>query len=235
MSPPVITDVNVWGDPVHESSVVKAPVGAGRATPPGRSIKRRLQLRYADLACSEERGKVVAEPVQKWRRLEPARKRLSQALAGATGVRTTARGERIGRVNWGPSEVGGPVPQPGGIRHKPPGGSPRRRCGHRKQRSGRTIQPVGEPRATGLVVQVRSAQFRLDASPTTEIKLRTEIRTVTAYKRVLGNSVEAIDWQFFILKKMEWRREDGRKPIFWVGLRPWIPNSRKLEPRNFSR
>src|SRR5258706_14111748 len=163
MSHPVITDVNVEGDLVHESSVVKAPVGAGRATPPGRSIKRTLQLRYAVLAGSEARGSVVAEPMQRRRRLESARKTLSQARAGTTGVRATARGERTGRVNWGPSAAGGPVPQPGGILHNPLGGRQRRRCGHSKRGADRTVQPDGEPRATGLVVGDRSFRCRLVA------------------------------------------------------------------------
>src|SRR6266478_510086 len=43
---PVITNVGVWGNPAHESLVVKALAGAGQATSPGRSIKRSLQLRY---------------------------------------------------------------------------------------------------------------------------------------------------------------------------------------------
>ena len=47
ISHPVITDVGIRGDPTHESSVVKVLAGAGRATSPGRSIKRMLQLRYA--------------------------------------------------------------------------------------------------------------------------------------------------------------------------------------------
>src|SRR3990172_652513 len=183
MNHPVITDVDFRGDPVHESSVVKAPVGAGRATPPGRSIKRTLQLRYADLAGSEVRGSVVAEPMQRGRRLVSASRPLSQTLAGTTGVRATARDERIGRVNWGPSVAGGLFPQPGGIIHKPPGGWQRRRCGHSKRRSGRTIQPAGEPRATGLTVVVRGAGRRLVARPTTDKTPRTEIPTVTAYKR----------------------------------------------------
>ena len=161
MNHPVITDVNFRGDPVHASSVVKALVGAGQATPPGRSIKRTLQLRYADLAGSETRGSVVAESMQRRRRLTSARKTLSQALAGTPGVRATARGEGTGRVNWGPSGVGGLVPQRNGIIHKPLGGRQRRRCGHSKRRADRTLQPDGEPRATGLAVGVRSSRCRL--------------------------------------------------------------------------
>jgi len=183
MNHPVITDVNSEGDPVHESSVVKALVGAGRATPPGRSIKRTLQLRYTDLAGSEARGEVVAEPMQRWRRLISARKTLSQALAGTTGVRATARGERTGRVNWGPSAAGGPDPQPGGIIHKPSSGRKRRRCGHSKRGAGRTIQPAGEPRATGPAVVVRSSRCRLVERPTTDKTPGNQIPTVTAYKR----------------------------------------------------
>ena len=130
---------------------------------------------------------MVAEPVQRRRRLVSARKTLSPALAEATGVRTTARDERTGRINWGPSGAGGMDPQPGGIIPKPPGGRQRRRCGHSQRRSDRTRQPVEEPRATGLAVQVRSPRVRLDESPITETRLGMEIRTVTAYKPVWGH------------------------------------------------
>src|SRR5260370_42308637 len=100
MSHSVITNVGDRGDPAHESLVVKALARAGRATPPGRSIKR--------------------------------------TLVGATGVRATARGERTGRGNWGPSAAGGLVPELDGIIHKPVGGLQGRRCGHSKRRAGRT-------------------------------------------------------------------------------------------------
>ena len=183
MNHPVIADVGLRGDPAHASSAVKAPVGAGRATSPGRSMKRMLQLRYASLAGSETQGHVVAEPVQRGRRPPSARKTSLNALAGTTGVRVTARGEWIGRVKWGPSGAGGLVPQSGGIIHKPLGGFQRRRCGHSKQRSGRTIQPAGEPRATGLAVMVRRSRYRLVARPITESTPGTETLTVTAYKR----------------------------------------------------
>lgn len=212
MSHPVITDVNIRGDPVHESSVVKVPVGAGRATPPGRSIKRTLQLRYADLAGSEARGKVVAESMQRGRRLISARKTLSQALARTTGVRATARGERTGRVNWGPSLAGGPVPQPDGIIHKPLGGRQRRRCGYSKRRASRTIQPAGEPRATGPVVAVRSSRCRLVERPTTDKTLGNEIPTVTAYKRALTRP-----------RRWPWRQA-GLKP-YWG--KPTVRNFRE--------
>jgi hypothetical protein len=188
MSHSVITNMDLWGDPVHESLVVKALARAGRATPPGRSIKRSLQLRYATLAGSGTRGHVVAEPLQRWRRPMSARKASLSALVGATGVRATARGERTGRVNWGPSEAGGLFPQPSGIIHKPLGGRQRRRCGHSKRRSGRTIQPVGEPRATGPAVAVRSSRCRLVARPTTDKTPGNEIPTVTAYKWALTRS-----------------------------------------------
>src|SRR5439155_3277194 len=126
MSHTVITIVGLWGDPAHESLVVKALARAGRATPPGRSIKRTLQLRYATLAGSGTRGHVVAEPVQRWRRPMSARKASLSALVGATGVRATARGERTGRANWGPSTACGKRPQPDGIIHKPSGSRQRR-------------------------------------------------------------------------------------------------------------
>src|SRR3989442_4086161 len=182
MSHSVITNMGIWGDPAHESLVVKALARAGRATSPGRSIKRTLQLRYAILAGSGTRGHVVAEPVQRWRRPMSARKASLSALVGATGVRATARGERTGRVNWGPSEAGWLFPQPGGIIHKLLGGRQRRRCGHSKRRAGRTIKPVGEPRATGPAVVVRSSRCRWVARPTTEQTPGNEIPTVTAYK-----------------------------------------------------
>ena len=166
--------------PLHLPAFSGARVG--RATPPSRSIKQTLQLRYADLAGSEARGNMVAESRQRGRRLVSERKTLSQALAGTTGVMATARGERTGRVNWGPSGAGGLVPQHNGIIHKPLGGYQRRRCGHSKRRADRTLQPDGEPRATGLVVGVRSSRCRLGARPTTEPTPGNEIPTVTAYK-----------------------------------------------------
>jgi len=131
---------------------------------------------------------VVAEPVQRWRRPMSARKASLSALVGATGVRATARGERTGRANWGPSSASGQVPQPDGIIHKPSGSRQRRRGGHSKRRSGRTIQPAEEPRATGPAVVVRSSRCRLDESPTTDKTPGNEIPTVTAYKRALTRS-----------------------------------------------
>ena len=190
MDHPVITDVGLWGEPPHASSVVKAPVGAGRATPPGRSMKRMLQLRYGNLAGSETRGDVVAESVQRWRRPASARKTSSSALAGTPGVRATARGERIGRVKWGSSGGGGLVPRSGGIVHEPLDGFQRRRCGQSKQRSDRTIQPIDEPRATGLAVLARSPRCRLVARPITDQTPRMEIPTVTACERNLSAQPE---------------------------------------------
>ena len=201
MNHTVITDVGVWGDPAHASSVVKALAGAGRATSPGRSIKRRLQLRYATHLI-RSRGHCGRRANAKMAKAEPALKASSNADAGTTGVRATAWEERTGRVNWGPSAAGGLFPQPGGIIHKPPGGRQRRRCGHSKRRSGRTIQPVGEPRATGPAVQVRSLRCRLDASPTTDLTPWTEIQTVTAYKPVSKR-----------LRRWPWRQA-GLKP-YW--------------------
>jgi hypothetical protein len=181
MNHPVITDLRCWGDPAQASSVVKVLAEAGRATPPGRSIKRRLQLRYAThpvriggtCGCRTRAKRVKAEP---------AMKTSSCAVAGTTGVRATAWGERTGRVNWGPSAAGGSVPQPDGIIHNPLGGRQRRRCGHSKQRSVRTIQPAGEPRATGPAVVVRSSRCRLVERPTTGKTPGNEIPTATAYK-----------------------------------------------------
>ncbi len=110
-------------------------------------------------------------------------KESSSTIVGTTGVRTTAWGERTGGVNWGPSAAGKPVLQPGGIIHKSPGGCQRRRCGHSKRRPGRTIQLAGEPRATGLVVVVRSLRCRLVERPTTEKTPQTEIPALAAYKQ----------------------------------------------------
>src|SRR5438445_2978983 len=52
---------------------------------------------------------------------KPAMKTSSNAIAGTTGVRATAWGERTGRVNWGPSAAGGLALQPDGIIHNPSG------------------------------------------------------------------------------------------------------------------
>jgi len=207
---PVIIDMGPRGDPAHESSIVNVLAGAGRATHPGRSMKRTLQLRYATHAirirgtCGGRAGANVAKA-------KPAMKASSSAVVGTTGVRAAAWGGRTGRVNWGPSGAGGLVPQLGGIIHKPPGGPQRRRCGHSKQRSGRTIQPAGEPRATGPVVVVRGLRCRLDASPITEPTPGTEIPTVTAYKRAQARP-----------RRWPWRQA-GLKP-YWG--RPTVRNFR---------
>ena len=211
MNHSVITNMGSRGDPAHESLVVKALARAGRATPPGRSIKRTLQLRYANLARSGTRGDVVAEPVQRRRRPTSTKKTSLGAFVGATGVRATARGEWTGRVNWGPSAAGGLVPQPDGIIHKPSGGRQRRRCGHSKQRSGRTIQPVGEPRATGPAVVVRSSRYQLVARPIMDKTPGIEIPAVTAYKQVLRH-----------LRRWPWRQA-GLKP-YWG--KPTVRNFR---------
>ena len=181
-SHPVITDAGVWGDPARESSVVRALAEAGQATLPGRSIKRTLQLRYAARVI-RIRGSCDRRADAEMAKAAPTSQRSSRADAGITGVRATAWDEWTGRVNWGPSEAGGSDPQPGGIIHKPPGGAQRCRCGHSKRRADRTIQPVGEPRATGLAVVVRGARCRLVNRPTTEKTPGAEIPTVTAYKR----------------------------------------------------
>src|SRR5438093_471243 len=99
-----------------ESSVVKVLAGAGQATPPGRSIKRMLQLRYASHLV-RSRGNCGCRAAPNTAKAIPLRKASSYALTGTTGVRATAWGERTGRVNWGPSAAGGSVPQPDGISH----------------------------------------------------------------------------------------------------------------------
>ena len=181
MNHPVITDTG-RSDPTRESSVVKALAEAGRATPPGRSIKRMLQLRYATHLVRSG-GTCGCRTRAKRVKAKPAMKTSLNAVAGTTGVRATAWGEGTGRVNWGPSAAGGLDPQPDGISHKLSSGAQRRRCGHSKRRACRTEQPVGEPRATGLAVVVRSSRCRLGASPTTEQTPGNEIPTVTAYKQ----------------------------------------------------
>ncbi len=161
----MITDVGFRGNPPHASSVVKALAGAGQAIPPGRSIKRKLQLRYATHAI-RNRGVWGCRASTKVAKAASAMKALLRAVAGTPGVRVTAWGERTGGVNWGPSGAGGLNPRCDGIIHKPAHGRQRRRCGHSKRRSGRTIQPVGEPRATGLAVVVRGLRCRLKRGQT---------------------------------------------------------------------
>jgi len=78
------------GDPAQESSVVEALAGAGQAITPGRSIKRTLQLRKRYPLVPElweYRGRRAAANLAK---AEPATKTWSKAVAGTTGVRTTA-------------------------------------------------------------------------------------------------------------------------------------------------
>jgi hypothetical protein len=137
---------------------------------------------------------VIAEPLRTWRRPMSGRKKSSKALSGVTGVQAAAHGEGIGRVNWGPSAASELDSQPGGIMHKPEGGRQRRRCGHSKQRAGRTTRPAGEPRATGPVVQVRSLRCRMVERPITDLTSRTEIRTVTASKCILRKNKRRCYW-----------------------------------------
>lgn len=212
MNHPVITDTG-RGDPTRASSVVKALAEAGRATSPGRSIKRMLQLRYAP-HLHRVGGTCGGRASAKVAKAESAMKASSNAVAGTTGVRTTAWGAGIGRVNWGPSAAGGLDPQPDGIIHKPLGGRLRRRCGHSQRRSDRTIQPDGEPRATGPAVVVRSSRGRLVARPTTDKTPGDEIPTVTAYKPV------GTRW-----RRWPWR-EVGLKP-YWG--KPAVRNFRGAE------
>src|SRR5512136_1159640 len=98
MNHPVITDVGFWGDPAHASSVVKALAGAGRATPPGRSMKRKLQLRYATHGL-RNRGNWDRRASAKVAKAVSATKTSSNAVAGIPGVRAAAWGERTGGVN----------------------------------------------------------------------------------------------------------------------------------------
>ena len=147
-------------------------------------MKRTLQPRYA-AHLVRSRGICGCRAGANSAKTEPAMKTSSRAIAGATGVRVTAWSEWTGGINWGTSAAGGSDPQLDGIIHKPLGGRQRRRCGHSKHRAGRTIQPVGEPRATGLVVVVRSPRCRLAARPITEQTRRNEIPTAMVYKQAL--------------------------------------------------
>src|SRR3989441_5625180 len=160
----------------------KRPGRSRTSNTPGRSMKRTLQPRYATHLV-RSRGVSGLRAGANSAKTEPAMKSSLNAIAGTTGVRATAWGERTGRVNWGPSAAGGLVLQPDGIIHNPLGGRQRRRCGHSKRRACRTEQPVGEPRATGLAVVVRSSRCRLVARPTTDKTPGNEIPTVTAYKQ----------------------------------------------------
>src|SRR5439155_5211457 len=149
--------------------------------------------------------------MQRWRRQNQRRRNRRMQGVGITGVRATAWGEGTGGVNWGPSAAGGLFPQPGGIMHKPSGGRQRRRCGHSKRRADRTIQPDGEPRATGLAVVVRGCWCRLVARPITDKTLATEIPTVAAYKQAR-------------IRLRRWpRRQAGLKPYWGI---PTVRNFR---------
>lgn len=185
ISHPVITDVGFRGDPAHASSVVKVLAGAGQATPPGRSIKRSLQLRYTAHAI-RNRGVCGCRADTDMAKAAPAAKQSSRAVAGTTGVQATAWGKRTGRVNWGPSAAGGVDPQPDGIIHKPSDGRQRRGCGHSKRRSCGTAQPAGEPRATGRGTLSQRPGVPLGRKSDYGTKTHSEeIETVVAYKRVL--------------------------------------------------
>ena len=199
-----------WGDPAHASSAVNVLARAGQATPTGRSVGRTQQLRYTAHGIWN-RGAGGGRANADVAKAVPAAKASSSAVAGTTGVRAAAWGERTGGVNWGPSAAGGLVPRSDGINHKPSGGRQRRRCGHSKQRADRTIQPAGEPRATGLAVVVRGAGCRLVARPTTDKTPQTEIPTVTAYK-----------WAWTRPRRWPWRQA-GLKP-YWG--KPTVRNFR---------
>ena len=195
----VITDVPK-SDQRHESSVVNVPSRAGQA---------RFRAVALSQRCSFVNGttrSLVCGAL--WL---PNLCKIGEGQAGCASLLMAHRSHRSrddgtesssGRINWGPSAAGGLVPQSGGIIHKPLGGRQRRRCGHSKRRSDRTIKPDGEPRATGLAVVVRSSRCRLDASPTTDQTPGTEIPTVTAYKRARARS-----------RRWPWRQA-GLKP-YW--------------------
>jgi hypothetical protein len=169
-----------------------------------------LQLRYTAHGFWK-RGTSGCRASTEMAKAAPAMKASARAVAGATGLRARAWGQRAGRVNWGPSAAGGIGPQPGGISHKPPGGWQRRTCGHSKRRAGRTTEPAGEPRATGLAVVVSSSRCRLAARPITVRTPRAEIPAVTAYKLAPGRR-----------RRGPWRQA-GLKPY---GGKPTVRNFR---------
>ena len=138
-----------WGDPPHESSVVKALAGAGRASFRAAALSECCSFVSTNHASSGIAWVCGCRASTKWAKAESAGKTSLCAPAGTTGVRAAARKQRTGRVNWGPSEAGALAQGQVGIMHKPFGGSQKLGCGHSKLRSCRTIQPVEEPRATG--------------------------------------------------------------------------------------
>jgi hypothetical protein len=92
-----------WATTRGESSGVRVLVGEGLAIPPGRSMKRTLQPRYAACVRTDERREVGAEPLQIGRRPVSVVKQQPRAATGPTGVRETARWEQTRGANWGPS------------------------------------------------------------------------------------------------------------------------------------
>ena len=138
-----------WGDLPHESSVVKALTGAGQASFRAAALSEGCSFVSTNHASTGIAWVCGCRASTKWAKAEPAGKTSLCAPAGATGVRTAARKQRTGRVNWGPSEAGALAQGQVGIKHKPFGGSQKLGCGHSKQRSCRTLEPAGEPRATG--------------------------------------------------------------------------------------
>src|SRR6266498_1402273 len=148
MSPSSHNRRGKWGDPAHESSAVNVLTGAGPASAPGRSIKQTLPLRY-------DPHLIRISGICGCRARADGAKAITNAEEIITGTRWDHRstddgmGARTDRVNWGPSAAGARAQGQAGIIHKPPGGWQRLGCGHSKRRADRTIQPVGEPRATG--------------------------------------------------------------------------------------
>jgi hypothetical protein len=119
MSHEVISDTGFRGDPTCESSGVKVLTRAGQAERAGRSIKRTLQLRE-DISAGSGLAEVnvVVERLGVTAKTAPAEKTSLKAPAGATGVVMTARRQRTGRVNWGPSASWREsAKRPGGHKH----------------------------------------------------------------------------------------------------------------------
>ena len=86
-----------------ESSKVNVLAGEGLTIPPGRSIKRTLQPRYASHVRIGVRGVAGAELLQRWRRLIQTAKKQSCATVWSVGVRKAARWKEACGANWGAS------------------------------------------------------------------------------------------------------------------------------------
>ena len=108
-----------------ESSKVNVLAGEGLAIPPGRSMKRTLQPRYASHARTGVHGVADADLLQRWGRLVRPMKEQSHAIVRSAGVRKAARREETCGANWGASRyqpIQGRRAKTHRIIHKPVGG-----------------------------------------------------------------------------------------------------------------